>query len=59
MAERVVESQQTHFDLSRVTVHKYESGWDSLQKDFRRELASAVSGPVVLTNHLMKLLATL
>lgn len=44
---------------SEVTINQYKSGGDSQLKEHKRELASAVRGPVVLTHHLKKLLASL
>lgn len=43
MAERVVESQQTHFESSKARTNHYTSGCYSPLNDLKREPASAVS----------------
>lgn len=59
MTERVVESQETHFDASKTTINQYASSWNCRLMELMRELAFVVSGPVVLTHHPKDLLASL
>lgn len=59
MFERVDEIQQTHFEASKVTIDQYTSGWNSSLKKLKRESASTVSRPVVLTDDLKELFASL
>lgn len=51
MSEGVVEAQQTRYEALKTTIEQYTSGQDSRLKELKRELASVVSGPVVLTDH--------
>lgn len=59
MTERVVEAQQTNFEAFKVIMNQYTFGWDTHLKELKRELVFAVSGPVVLAEHLKEFLARL
>lgn len=59
MAERLVEAQKVHFDASKMTFMQYTSVLKSSVKELKRELASALSRLVVLTDNLKEFLASL
>lgn len=59
MADRVVGAPQTHFEVSKITIDQYMSGWDSLLFKLNWDLVSAVSGPANLEGILEKLIACL
>lgn len=59
IVERAVEAQQAHFKASKMTTTQYTSGSNSRLKGLKRELTSAGSRSVVLTDRLKELLASL
>lgn len=59
VAERVVEAQRTHFEAFEMTIKQYTSRLERMLNGFKRELVSAVNGPVVLTDGLKELFAGL
>lgn len=59
MAERLLKHSRPIFKGFKMIINQYKSGWDSLLKDQKRELSSAVSEPVVLTGHLKVLSSSL
>lgn len=59
MAEWVFEAQQTFFKAFEMTIMQYKFGWNSRLKKLKRELTSVLSGPVLLSDHLKELSASL
>lgn len=56
ICEKVVEAQQTHLESLEVSIYLYMSYWISRLETVKRELVSAMIGPVVLTGNLKKLM---
>lgn len=54
MAKRVVEAQQTYFEVCKVMINQCMSGWDNRLKDLKQKLALGMSGRVMLTDDLME-----
>lgn len=59
MGKWVCDAHLTHFETSEVTSKQYMSGRDSRMEEFKQELSSGVSDPVLLTVHLKEQLASL